>query len=116
MVRGELEDAAVRRSRLKIATDVVGITGSSVQRRPPGRLESEKQRPFAPIRRSGYPEIGVGPCPVESATGSTEKMPHPGGVVMSGIIPRSVGHDPAAPGIRRAISTSYSRPTRLVKL
>ena len=35
------------------------------------------QRPFVLVGCSGIPtEVGVGPCPAESATGPMEKMPY----------------------------------------
>ena len=69
--------ARTRRSRLKIATDVIGVIKLSVPRQPQVFWSQSMQRSLVLVGCSEIPtEIGVGPCPAESATGPIEKMPH----------------------------------------
>ena len=78
--RAPLRDgAAVRWSRLKIATNVVGVICSSEPRQPLVRLSQRKQRQCVLMGRSGYQQRSAWDLvQLRAWTGPMEKMPHRG--------------------------------------
>ena len=106
--RSPLEDSAtVHRSRLKIATDMVGIIGSPMPRQPRS-FGVRKPHLFALISRGGYQQRSAWTLSGRERNWANGKIPHHGRWHIWHHTARNVRQDPPMSGIRRAFSISDS--------